>query len=260
MPMGSRNLEILERADTTDLVVLSTLKTRLGISGSGEDTTLGELIDEVTADFGRITRRREFARQQYRETIIGDGKDLMTLSRAPIEQDSVTLTIDGESDTDFEIEDHEAGILYREDGWTASVDIVVTYRAGWLVPGVVGAWEASTGFGGAGETLWVRPSKPSLSPLVFEATTAGSSDVSEPTWPTTVGGTVTDGTVVWTGRAVEELPKSLSGLAIAGVQELREGAPRSVASERTGADSVSFNSNGDFYSAALVRALQRYRL
>lgn len=37
--------------------------------------------------------------------------------------------------------------------------------------------------------------------LLFEATVAGTSATTEPTWPTTVGGTVVDGTVTWTARA-----------------------------------------------------------
>lgn len=37
----------------------------------------------------------------------------------------------------------------------------------------------------------------------YEVTTAGTSDGSEPTWPTTVGATVADGTVTWTCRGSE---------------------------------------------------------
>lgn len=37
----------------------------------------------------------------------------------------------------------------------------------------------------------------------YEVTTAGTTDGTEPTWPTTIGGTVTDGTVVFTCRGTE---------------------------------------------------------
>lgn len=55
----------------------------------------------------------------------------------------------------------------------------------------VGAWAASTVIAAG---TWIQDGT-----HLYEATTGGTTASSEPTWPTT-GGTVTDGTVVWTDR------------------------------------------------------------
>lgn len=54
-------------------------------------------------------------------------------------------------------------------------------------------WQASTAYV-LGD--WVAATTPAG--FNFICTTAGTTDASEPTWPTAEGGTVTDGTVVWT--------------------------------------------------------------
>jgi len=53
-------------------------------------------------------------------------------------------------------------------------------------------WETATVYG-VGEK--VVPT--TLNGYVYEVTVAGTSDASEPTWPTTIGDTVTDGTATW---------------------------------------------------------------
>lgn len=57
---------------------------------------------------------------------------------------------------------------------------------------ILGDWEASTAY-----TLGdlVIPTTPNG--FKYKVTTAGTSDSSEPTWPTVIGQPVTDGTVVW---------------------------------------------------------------
>ena len=70
----------------------------------------------------------------------------------------------------------------------------------------VAAWAASTSFS-VGAIR--RATTDQASGLFFRCTTAGTSDSSEPSWPTDIGSTVTDNTCVWTAiaSAYEELAK-----------------------------------------------------
>ena len=70
----------------------------------------------------------------------------------------------------------------------------------------VAAWAASTSFS-VGDIR--RATTEQASGLFFRCTTAGTSDSSEPSWPTDIGSTVTDNTCVWTAiaSAYEELAK-----------------------------------------------------
>jgi hypothetical protein len=62
-----------------------------------------------------------------------------------------------------------------------------------MLPDYGTRWAASTAYALNDK---VFPSDPATSPYYYECTTAGTSDASEPTWPTS--GTVNDGTAVWT--------------------------------------------------------------
>ena len=79
------------------------------------------------------------------------------------------------------------------------------------------AWAASTAFS-VGDVR--RATASQNSGLVFECTTAGTSGSSEPTWPTDIGSTLTDNTVVWT--AISSVYADLSGLALDAIIELFE--------------------------------------
>ena len=79
------------------------------------------------------------------------------------------------------------------------------------------AWAASTAFA-VGDVR--RATTSQNSGLVFECTTAGTSGSSEPTWPTDIGSTLTDNTVVWT--AISSIYADLSTLAPNAIIELFE--------------------------------------
>ena len=83
----------------------------------------------------------------------------------------------------------------------------------------VAVWSGSTAFS-VGDIR--RPSDQQPSGLFFRCTTAGNSASAEPSWPNTIGDTVTDGTCVWTAiaSAFEELAK-INPSAIIELFELR---------------------------------------
>ena len=79
------------------------------------------------------------------------------------------------------------------------------------------AWAASTVFR-VGDVR--RASTAQSSGLVFKCTTAGTSGSSQPAWPTDIGSTVTDNSVVWT--AVSSVYEELAVLAPSAIIELFE--------------------------------------
>ena len=65
----------------------------------------------------------------------------------------------------------------------------------WGQPSVIGPWKASTA-----EVLMndIAPTPAHQNGLWFQCTVAGTTGTTEPTWPTVIGNTVTDGGVTWT--------------------------------------------------------------
>ena len=263
-------LIVTTKADVTDLIELATVKTRLGISGSSEDSLLGDLIDEASSAIVDYVGR-DLARQSYTETMKGLGRTRVLLSRFPVDSDSLTVTIEGVAEDEYAVESAETGVVWLEDAWDDRWEdeetVSVSYKAGYLIPQATSAkgnlttWTANTAYvAGA----WVRPSTPSLSPYYMECTTAGTTGASEPTWPA-AGSTVTDGTVVWTARRAWELPKVIRSCAWLTVQDLysRQGA------ERPGLVSWSAAGHSETYASDsssadlppnVKRTLDRWRL
>lgn len=217
---------------STALVSLTDLKTYLGISGSSLDATLTAYLDATYAAFSEQIGR-PLARASYVEMLPGEGGHYLLLSRWPVESvASVTLGIDDPETVtaaDYSIASTgRAGSprrdrLYCADGWSYTYDratrggldsvaagnaplsYTATYTAGYLMPDQFEAWTATDARTAA---TWTRSSDPTVL-LRFECTTAGTTGASEPTWPTTVGGYVNDGTAVWTAREASELPADL---------------------------------------------------
>jgi hypothetical protein len=68
-------------------------------------------------------------------------------------------------------------------------------RVGIYISGTLNQWAASTAHALG---VWRVPTSINRNGLTFSVTTAGTTGASEPTWPTSAGGTVVDGTVTWT--------------------------------------------------------------
>lgn len=226
------SVRVLSAASTSKLIALSTVKDRLGITDSSQDVRLGELIAEASSAIEDYVGR-SLGRQQYQETLSGNDRLRLGLSRFPVDADSVTLTIDGTAETDFSVEDPSAGILWRENTWTSDFkeigqreeeNVSVTYKAGYILPDQITNWLASTAVASG---AWVRPTTP-VKDFLFEVTTAGTTGSSEPSWPTTAGGTKTDGTAVFTARHALELPKAIQSAAWLAVHELHTSMTRGL--------------------------------
>lgn len=137
-------------ASNVRMTQVSTIKTLLGITSTANDTTLGEIADRASAAIRSLTDR-EYALQSYVERLSADGGTILQLRNTPI-QSVTSIALSGDTVTDFSIEDKEDGQLFRESGWSWTVQLVaalgqfpgaslplnkwvVTYVAGYDMPG-----------------------------------------------------------------------------------------------------------------------------
>lgn len=215
-------LTVTERSPESLVVPVADVESRLEITG--ETALLQDLIREVQ-DLFEHELERPIPRQVYSEALPGlDRRDLV-LTVWPLEAESLSVTVDGDSVTDFTTE-ADRGTLWRESGWPADEDpsrVVVAYAGGWVLPAEVSDWQASTAYA-AGR--WARPTVRTASPLLFQCTSAGTSAGTEPDWSAAAAGdTVADGSVTWTAKTARELPERLRSLIYAAVRHLHDARP-----------------------------------
>jgi hypothetical protein len=195
---------LLAPAASRNWIDLASVKMLMEEPGSGRDAILERLIRIAS---GKLEDLLGFCpgRQRYEESVRGNGRQSFYLSQRPVDPGSLTVTINGETVTDFVLQDPDMGLLWRECGWPPSCDgslnVVLTYHAGFLMPEQVSDWTAETEVATGG---WVRSSAPST--LRFECTSAGTTGATSPAWPDAAGETVTDGDAIWTAREAAELP------------------------------------------------------
>ena len=248
--MVSSHTSVTVGPASRNVAKLATVKTELSISGSGSDTKLSRLIAASGAAFaGAAGLRREPWVQTIAETGPGEGGEYLLLNNWPL-QSVTSVTENGTAVTaaDYSIAGWRRDRVYRDDGWARNApngylrstptgnrekDTVATYVGGWVMPDRISDWTAATAYV-VGD--YVRSSD-SSDLFLFECTTAGTSHVStEPTWPTTEDGTVTDnGTLVWTARPATEMPEDLQEAALITVIDwFRNGLamPSGILSER----------------------------
>lgn len=141
-------------ASLVDFTELATVKNELNINSTDDDELLADLILQAS-DFIRQETGRTFARETVTETVTGDGGALLVLERTPV-QSIAFIEEDGSSvaSTSYVLEDPDAGLVFRENGWTngaitthaitrrptrhGSRNYEVKYTGGWNMPGSTG--------------------------------------------------------------------------------------------------------------------------
>ncbi len=213
-------LTVLTPAPHQRLATLESVQELLGLADSPTgEARLRSLID-TTSDHLAEVCERVFGRQEYRETFGGFGRPEFQLQQCPVELPLGTVTFKGDTFPDVILKDPKQGILYVDSYFqntalrggleadpragTEREDYQLTYWAGYVLPDDLITWEASEP---RKKGQFVKPS--GVTGYLYEVTTPGTSGTVEPTWPTTAGETVGDGTVTVTARAATALPYGL---------------------------------------------------
>ena len=283
------NVTVTTAATSRLLCERATVKTELGISDTSQDTKLDRLILAFSIyAAGPEGIGREPWLQTYLERTPGLGGHYLWLSRFPAL--SITSVYEGTGDspslidsTTYSLAGSGAGRdrLYRVNGWSRhalcspehygsttgpALAYAITYSAGWAMPGQITTWSVgATVASGA----WFKALAGTDYGLIFRAGGAGTTHATtEPTWPSTPGGTVTDNTVTWTAYD-QRLPQDIEQAALIQVMDWYGGGleiPTGISSESFAGHTLVYSGtntaigrSGTALSTAVKTILQRYR-
>lgn len=113
-------IKVLTKSTHGRLTTIKQIRSELGIQSTADNEDLEAAVEEASAYIESVTGR-VFGAQKYRETIGTEGRHTLALQRVPIVSvDKVTQDGSTLSSTKYLVEDEDAGILYREHGWTPS--------------------------------------------------------------------------------------------------------------------------------------------
>jgi hypothetical protein len=220
-------LTVTSFAKNRNPVERATVKVELGIAAG--DLTQDSKLDRLILAASHILASdaglgRPVYREGYQESTPGHGGFHLAVSRFPIETVS-QLTLGGAIVDSglYAVWGEQRDHVYRETGWlwtprasswlvgnpspgSEAHDYAIDYVAGWLMPGQAVEWVLNTAKT-AGAI--VKSTTYEYGDLFFEAGGAGTTDGSEPTWPTTAGETVVDNDITWTAIPAVELPEAL---------------------------------------------------
>lgn len=138
--------------DAVAFTTVATMRDELGLADSSQDARLERYILQASAAIEGYCDR-EFRKTATTERLQASGTTRLVLARRPLVSIASIVMDDETLDTDgYEIQDADAGIVYREDGWpridavvagsigldpiagTAKADIVATYTGGYVLP------------------------------------------------------------------------------------------------------------------------------
>lgn len=144
-------ITIITPATKAQLTTVNAVKEQLCINDTAKDGQINRAILTATDFIQRITGQ-VFAKETIEEKVAGFGDTNLMLTRTPIIS-VASIMYNAEPVIDFEITDAKAGFLYRESGWVWTTnrfwpgdpipssekkDFIVTYDAGYVMPGVTG--------------------------------------------------------------------------------------------------------------------------